>query len=300
MHEPILQVTDLVRQYGDFTAVDNLSFEVRRGEIFGMLGPNGAGKSTTIRTIMGIFQPDSGRVRVLGTNPRAARHRVGYLPEERGLYRDLRVMEVLLYLAELKGVGRKTAEKRARRWLVHVNLGDEADSRVKDLSRGMHQKLQFVASLVHDPELLILDEPFQGLDPINVSLIKNLIRDLANAGKTIMLSAHEMSLVEALCDRILLMNKGRRVLYGELRSIKREYAAQTVRLVTPLVLEHIPGVTDITRQNGAYTLKLADETPPKAALQTLLEMNIPIEAYEVAAAPLEEIFISLVEEDPTP
>ncbi|NDJ35459.1 MAG: ATP-binding cassette domain-containing protein [Chloroflexi bacterium] len=290
-----VEVDNLVRRYGDFVAVDHLSFEVHPGEIFGLLGPNGAGKSTTIRTLMGIFPPDEGEVRVLGTSPRAAQPRVGYLPEERGLYRDLQVVEVLLYLAELKGMPRHKSHRRALAWLERVRLLDWANERVKDLSRGMQQKLQFIASLIHEPDLVVLDEPFQGLDPVNVALIKGLIRDLAESGMTVMLSAHEMSLVEALCDRILLINKGQAVLYGSLREIKRAYAGQTINLSSPDRLPDIAGVTHVERVNGSYRLTLADAQQPADVLQNLLTAGVTIDAFEVAAAPLEEIFVSIVE-----
>ncbi|MBC7225330.1 MAG: ATP-binding cassette domain-containing protein, partial [Anaerolineae bacterium] len=237
--ELVLEVRDLVKRYDGFTAVDRLTFAVHRGELFGLLGPNGAGKTTTIRAIMDIFKPDEGTIRVLGRPPGEARALVGYLPEERGLYRDLKVQEVLEYLeylAELKGMERSQARERALQWLERVDLAEWATRRVKDLSRGMQQKLQFVASVVHDPELLILDEPFQGLDPVNVDLLKRLIRELQAEGTTILLSAHQMNLVEVLCDRIVLINRGQAVLYGALDEIKQRYAAQTVRLSTPAPL----------------------------------------------------------------
>jgi ABC-2 type transport system ATP-binding protein len=291
----MLKIYNLIKCYGDFTAVDDLSFEVYAGEVFGLLGPNGAGKTTTIRTVMDIFKPDAGSVSVLGQPPGAARSRVGYLPEERGLYRDLKVLDTLVYLAQLKGTARSTATQRAMAWLERVELADWADRRVKDLSRGMQQKLQFVASLVHDPDLLILDEPFQGLDPVNVEMIKSLIRSLQQEGKTIVLSAHQMNLVEALCDRIVLINHGRAVLYGALAEIKRCHSAHTVRLRTPAALDTLPGVAHVERHDGAFTLTLAGITP-QDLLRTLVERAIPVEIFEVASMPLEEIFISVVKE----
>jgi ABC-2 type transport system ATP-binding protein len=291
----MLKICNLVKCYGDFTAVDDLSFEVYAGEVFGLLGPNGAGKTTTIRTVMDIFKPDGGSVSVLGQPPGAARSRVGYLPEERGLYRDLKVLDTLVYLAQLKGTPRSTAARRAMAWLERVELADWAGRRVKDLSRGMQQKLQFVASLVHDPDLLILDEPFQGLDPVNVEMIKGMIRSLQQEGKTVVLSAHQMNLVEALCDRIVLINHGRAVLYGALAEIKRRHSAHTIRLRTPAALDALPGVAHIERHDGAFTLTLAGITP-QDLLRTLVERAIPVETFEVASMPLEEIFISVVKE----
>lgn len=295
MDDTVLEVRNLVKRYDGFTAVDDLTFAVHRGEIFGLLGPNGAGKTTTIRAIMDIFKPDEGTITVLGLPPGAARTRVGYLPEERGLYRDLKVLEVLEYLAELKGMDRSVARERARQWLERVDLDEWATRKVKDLSRGMQQKLQFVASVVHNPELLILDEPFQGLDPVNVDLLKRLIRDLQAEGKTILLSAHQMNLVEVLCDRIVLIHRGRAVLYGPLTEIKRQYAAQTVRLRGPEALEGLPGVTRVERQEGDWVLTL-DRTTPQDLLRHLVERGVPIAAFEVGTMPLEEIFIAVVKE----
>ncbi len=295
MPRTMLEVNGLVKRYDSFTAVDGLSFEVYEGEVFGLLGPNGAGKTTTIRIVMDIFKPDEGVVRVLERPPGTTRERIGYLPEERGLYRDQKVLDVLVYLAELKGAPRSVARERALHWLERVGLSDRAERKVRDLSRGMQQKLQFIASLVHDPELLILDEPFQGLDPLNVDLIKQLIRELQAQGKTIVLSTHQMNLVELLCDRIVLINHGRAVLYGALDDIKRRHAPQTVRLRTPVALEELPGVARVEQRDGTFTLTL-EGTTPQELLRTLVERNVPVEAFEVASVPLEEIFIAVVKE----
>ena len=295
MTETLLDVKNLVKRYGDFLAVDHVTFEVHRGEIFGLLGPNGAGKTTTIRSIMDIIKPDEGDIHLLGAIPGEVRAEIGYLPEERGLYRNLKLVETLVYLAELKGTPRTDATRRAHEWLARVELDDRANAKVKDLSRGMQQKLQFAASLIHDPDLLILDEPFQGLDPVNVELLKKLIRELQAEGKTIMLSAHQMNLVEAMCDRILLINRGRSVLYGELDEIKREYAANAVRLRTNSALTDLPGVTRIDKMDDVTVLSL-NGTSPQQLLKTLVERGIEVRSFEVATAPLEEIFIKVVKE----
>ena len=280
-------------RYDGVTAVDDLSFEVRRGEIFGLLGPNGAGKTTTIRMVMDILRPDDGMVRVLGQTPGNSRERVGYLPEERGLYRDLKVLDVLVYLAELKGISRSEARRRGMAWLDRVELADWAERRIKDLSRGMQQKAQLAASLVHEPELAILDEPFQGLDPVNVELVKGIIRRLQREGATVVLSSHQMNLVEALCDRILLVNHGRSVLYGPLAEIKRRHSAQTVRLRTPADLGTLPGVEGIEQREGTFVLRLGDGSP-QDLLRALVQRNIPLDSFEVATAPLDEVFIAAV------
>jgi ABC-2 type transport system ATP-binding protein len=295
MPQTMLETENLVKRYDGFTAVDDLSFEVYQGDIFGLLGPNGAGKTTAIRTIMDIFKPDEGTIRVLGHPPGVVRRRVGYLPEERGLYQDLKVLDVLVYLAELKGTARATARERATMWLGRVELGDWAKRKVKDLSRGMQQKLQFVASVVHDPELLILDEPFQGLDPINVDMLKGLIRQLQSDGKTVMLSAHQMNLVEALCDRILLIDDGKGVLYGNLDEIKRRHSPGTVRLRTPDPIGELEGVAKVEQRDDTLTLTLEGITP-QDLLRELVQRNVTVESFELTSTPLEDIFITVVKE----
>lgn len=274
-------------------AVDDLSFEVLAGEIFGLLGPNGAGKTSTIRILMDIFKADSGDVELLGRKPGQSRERVGYLPEERGLYRDQKVMEVLVYLGRLKGIDGNTAQRRALEWLERVELEEWGGKRVKELSRGMQQKVQFVACLIHDPELLILDEPFQGLDPVNVELIKGLMRSLVAEGKTIVLSAHQMNLVEELCDRILLIDGGRQLLYGSLKQIKRDFAPNSVRVRA----EELP--TDLrcvvgSERHGDATLLTLEGVGAQDLLAELVERRVQVESFERAVVPLNEIFVAMV------
>jgi ABC-2 type transport system ATP-binding protein len=293
----VIQVENLVKRYGDVVAVDDLSFAVQEGEIFGLLGPNGAGKTTTIRVIMDIIQPDEGVTRVLGRPPNQAKDRVGYLPEERGLYRNLKVLDVLVYLAELKGVPRSSAAERAAMLLERVALEEWSDRKVSDLSRGMRQRLQFLAAIVHDPELLILDEPFQGLDPVNVERMKGLVAELHDAGKTIVLSTHQMNLVEALCDRILLVHRGRDVLYGYLDEIKERYAPNAIRVQAPRVPSDLPGVIGVEQEDGAFNLTLAEGTPPEQVLQAMLDRGVSLRVFEVAPVPLEDIFVAVVSEE---
>jgi ABC-2 type transport system ATP-binding protein len=293
----ILGVHDIVKQFKDFRAVDHLTFQVERGEIFGLLGPNGAGKTTTIRMVMDILKPDEGEIQILGGLPGQARERIGYLPEERGLYRDQAVLSVLIYLGELKGADRSVVRRRAYEWLERTDLAEWAQHKVRDLSRGMQQKVQLIASMVHDPELLILDEPFQGLDPVNVGSVIEIIRALQSEGKTIVLSAHEMNRVEALCDRIALINQGQAVLYGDLKDIKRRYSPDAVRLSTSASLESLPGVREIQHiSDNTYNLVLDPATTPQKLLQTLVEGHIPVEKFEVGLLPLEEIFVRVVKE----
>ncbi|RME34218.1 MAG: ATP-binding cassette domain-containing protein [Thermoflexia bacterium] len=290
----ILQVHNLTKRFGDRVAVDDLSFEVEPGEVFGLLGPNGAGKTTTIRMILDIIPPDAGRITVLGGSPAAAQPRIGYLPEERGLYRNVRVLDMLVYLAELKGADRARARQRAREWLARMGLEDRASNRVRDLSRGMQQRLQVVASIVHDPDLVFLDEPFQGLDPVNVERVKGVIADLRREGKTVVLSTHRMNLVEVLCDRILLINRGRAVLYGPLADIKRQFTPHAIRVRAPELPPDLPGVVAVEPKDGAYDLSLAEGTAPRQVLRALLDRGVDVQAFEVAPVPLEEIFIRAV------
>ena len=290
----ILQVHHLTKRYGDLVAVDDLSFEVEPGEVFGLLGPNGAGKTTTIRMILDIVPPDAGRITVLGNAPAAAQPCIGYLPEERGLYRNIRVLDMLVYLAELKGADRARARQRALEWLARMGLEDRAHSKVKDLSRGMQQRLQVVAAIVHDPDLVFLDEPFQGLDPVNVERVKGVIADLRREGKTVVLSTHQMNLVEVLCDRILLINRGRSVLYGPLADLKRQFAPHTVRVRAPELPPDLPGVVAIEPKDGAYDLSLAEGTTPRDVLRALVDRGVDVQAFEVAPVPLEEMFIRVV------
>lgn len=292
----VIEVRNIVKKYGEFVAVKGLSFEVNRGEIFGLLGPNGAGKTTTIRILMDLFKPDEGEVKILGQKPFEVKEKVGYLPEERGLYQGLRVLETLIYFAQLKGVPGPSAKERAIKLLEKVDLLDRARSRVKELSKGMQQKLQFIASIVHNPELVLLDEPFQGLDPVNVDLIKGLIRELREEGKTIVLSSHQMNLVEALCDRILLINRGERVLYGPLRDIKKQFAPNSVLVKSPHLPPSIPGVATMERKGDAFLLTLTGELSPQNVLKALIEAGVEIEAFEVAPVPLEDIFVKVVKE----
>lgn len=290
-----LAVNHLTKCYGDFTAVDDLSFVVQRGEIFGLLGPNGAGKTTTIRMIMDIFKADSGTIEVLGAPPGQTLHQIGYLPEERGLYQEQQISEMLVFLAQLKGLSRREAQHQTARWLERVELADRAKDKVNSLSRGMQQKLQIAASFVHDPTLLILDEPFQGLDPVNVALVKAIMREEQAAGKSVVLSAHQMNLVEELCDRILLINRGRRVLYGTLADIKREYAPDVVRVRTPISLAEaqLGPVKKVEEREHDYLITL-DGMSPQNLLERLVQHQVEVLAFEVADTPLDEIFVTMV------
>ena len=296
MDQPAIQVEQLYKAYDAVVAVDHLDFQVNCGEIFGLLGPNGAGKTTTIRMLIDIIKPDAGVVRVLGEEPSAVRARIGYLPEERGLYRGLRVSECLTYLGELKGLSHAAAQQRTTKLLARVELSEWGRHKVQELSRGMQQKVQLIASIVHDPDLVILDEPFQGLDPINVGVVKDLIRELRAAGKTIVLSAHEMNQVEALCERIVLINRGKAVLYGALADIKKQFSPSAIEIRPPLALEGWNGVARTEMFDGKQRVYLTDQMTPHEFLKTILDRGLFVDQFEMATMPLEQIFIQVVKE----
>lgn len=294
MNPHAIEVDQLTKTYNAVVAVDHLSFNVEYGEIFGLLGPNGAGKTTIIRILMDIIKPDAGTVRVLGAPPGVARQRVGYLPEERGLYRTLSVKACLVYLAQLKGMTTARAKQRANELLERVELADWKRRKVQELSRGMQQKVQLIASIIHDPDLVVLDEPFQGLDPVNAEMVRGLIRDLRAAGKAIVLSAHEMHQVEMLCERIALINHGQIVLYGNLNDIKKQFSPNALVIRPPQALEGWPDVVRTETRDGQQTVYLANRTNPRALLQQMLERGLPLEQFEPASISLDEIFVAVV------
>ena len=292
----MIKVENLVKHYANVKAVDGVSFSVGEGEIFGLLGPNGAGKTTTIRTIMDIIKPDSGTVWLMGQPmAEASKARIGYLPEERGLYKSFRLLECLTYLGALKGMPRKEAGRRAAALLEQTGLGEYARRKVQELSKGMTQKAQFLATLVHDPALLILDEPFQGLDPINTEMLKQILLEEQKRGKTIILSTHDMNQVEEMCNRILLINHGQVVLYGQLAEIKAEHAEHAVILECDGLPEALEGMQQVKQHNHTYEIALSPHVEPQSILRQVVDAGVTIRRFEVASAPLEEIFIKVVE-----
>ena len=294
---PVVQATGLWKRFGDRIAVQDVSLSVRPGEIIGLVGPNGAGKTTTIRMLLDIIRPDAGDVAIFGAavTPET-RERIGYLPEERGLYRNLRVIPNLLYLAELRGVSRKPALRRANELLERLGFEEHRDKKVRELSRGLGQLVQFAATLIHDPAFVVLDEPFSGLDPINVRLMKDIVAELRAAGVAIMFSTHQMTDVEELCDRILMVDDGRLVLEGLLTEIKRRFAGSEVFVASDQAPEAIEGVLEFRREGSGHVLKLASGHPPEAVLRTLLDRGAKIDRYEFATPSLEEIFLRVVED----
>lgn len=225
----VLEVNNITKTFGNIKAVDEVSFSIGESVIFGLLGPNGAGKTTSIRMVMSIIVPDSGHVSVLGnTNLQTANDSIGYLPEERGLYRKMKVNDLLLFLARLKRMDKKEARSIIDEWLTRMDLSDWKNKRIEELSKGMQQKIQFIGTILHKPRLLILDEPFGGLDPINQSLIKDILLELKQQGTTIIFSTHVMESAEKLCEEIFLINKGKQVLYGKLAEIKKSFGRQNI------------------------------------------------------------------------
>jgi ABC-2 type transport system ATP-binding protein len=294
-----VDVSHVSKSFGALKAVDDVSFTVERGEIFALLGPNGAGKTTTIRLMLDIFKPESGQVSILGGKmDEAKKDRIGYMPEERGLYQDISLERVLIYLASLKGMGVEEARQRANAYMQRFDLAQHKQKKVKELSKGMQQKAQIISTLLHRPELVIIDEPFSGLDPVNTQMVKSLLLDLHQEGVTIIMSTHQMHQVEELCDRILLINHGRAVLYGALADIRRQYSGHAV-LVRPQgnLPAVLPGVDQIEAHNSATKLTLAAGTTPQDVLRLLVEENINLEKFEIATPTLDEIFIRVVQDE---
>jgi ABC-2 type transport system ATP-binding protein len=292
-----VEVRNIVKTFADKVAVDNLTFSVAPGEIFGLIGPNGAGKTTTIKMIMDIIKPDSGEVDVLGEKMNeVAKNKIGYMPEERGLYKKQRVLDVIIYLAMLKGMSQRAAEDKANRMLEQTGMLPHARKKIEELSRGMGQIIQFIVTTIHDPQLLILDEPFSGLDPVNTEASMKMVTDLRSQGKAVILSTHQMNQIEELCDRILMVNKGRAVLYGGLAEIKSRYRNNSVLLEYEGELGDVPGITEKRSHKGYIELFLDEKTTPQQLLERLLKRGITVNRYEIATPPLNDIFIKVVGE----
>ena len=292
---PALEVRELVKTFGGRRVVNGVSFELQRGEIFGFLGPNGSGKTTTMRIALDLIRPDSGSVALLGGMPtRRALKRVGYLPEERGLFQRARVLDVLRYMGRLKGLSASTAEDRASEMMSRVGLAEHLGAKVQGLSRGMTQLVQFSGALLHHPDLIILDEPFGGLDPLNVVLIKEIIREEQARGASIIFSTHIMSDVEELCERVLLIDAGTTLLYGSLMELKRSRGTRTVKIAADRRPESVAGVMEPMVVNGHFEYRLASGSEPQTILRSFLDAQIPVERFEVALPTLNEIFIEEV------
>ena len=295
-----LLLDNVTKRFDEFTAVDSLSLSVRAGRIFGLLGPNGAGKTTTIRMIVGITAPDEGRVELFGepAGP-GVQNRIGYLPEERGLYRKMRVGEQLRFFGELKGMRARAADEAAGRWLARLKLSDQQASRTETLSKGMQQKIQFIATVMHEPDLLILDELFSGLDPVNVELMKEVLLELKAAGRTIIFSTHMMEHAEKLCDDICLINRSRKVLEGTVREVRRGFGLGAVALRAEGadgVLEDRALVAHVKPAGDFVEVLLADGADPQELLRRLVAGGARVSKFEQVEPSLHDIFIAKVGE----
>jgi ABC-2 type transport system ATP-binding protein len=286
------------KSYGDTVALRDVSFEVRAGEVFGLLGPNGAGKTSLMRILLDILRADAGTITVFG-EPRRPEHldRIAFLPEERGLYTKQPVLRVMTYFGTLKGLSSGEARKRARAWLERIGLPEVASWRVERLSKGMSQKVQIAATLLADPDVCVLDEPTTGLDPVNVRLVEDLIRERRRAGKTTVLSTHQMNTVESLCDRVALIHRGRLLVYGEVEEVRRRYSLPEVRARIAGAPPAVAEIASAAREDDStWRLMLREGAAPHEALRALVAAGAAIDAFEPILAPMQEIFLRVVKE----
>lgn len=303
-----VELSHVKKSFGPVKAVVDVSFEVEKGEIMGLLGPNGAGKTTCIRCMLDIFRPDSGTISILGgPMTEAKKDRIGYMPEERGLYQDIPLERCLTYLATLKSVPAAEAKARMAEYLERFDLAEHKNKKIKELSKGMQQKAQIIATLLHEPELLIIDEPFSGLDPVNTQMVKELLLDMNRKGVTILMSTHQMHQVEELCDRIVLIDRGEVVLYGDLEDIRRRFAGHAVQVRTGICSDGrrltpedyakmVPGVERAEEHNSTIRLALSPQVSEQEVLRSLVSQGVPLESFEIAVPTLDEIFIHVVRE----
>ncbi len=289
-----ISLENVTKSYDGVTAVNDVSLRVREGAILGLLGPNGAGKTSTIRMVMDILVPDEGSIHVFGEPvSQETRRSIGYLPEERGLYPRMEVRSVIVFLAALRGLSQAEAEKRANAWLERLELSDWAGKKVRDLSKGMQQKVQFIAAVLHKPRLMILDEPFSGLDPVNAGVIKDIMLEMRNQGSTIVLSTHLMEQVERLCDSICLINKGHNILDGDLRAIKKSYGKNTVLIEfsgPDSFLTH-PAIASVNRFGSGAEAKLKPGADAQGILKAAVQAGARIDRFELLEPSLNDIFI---------
>lgn len=300
---PLLELRNLKKYYATQKAVDDISFSIEPGQIFGLLGPNGAGKTTLLRMITGIFYPDQGQILFDGRpfDPQRDIHHIGYMPEERGLYKKMKIGEQALYLAQLKGLSKAHALQLIKEWFVKLEMQSWWNKKVEDLSKGMSQKLQFVTTVLHRPKLIILDEPFSGLDPVNSNVIKEEIFQLAKNGSTVIFSTHRMEQVEEICDHIVLVNKGQKILDGTVKNVKQQFKKNLFRIG----FENLPSSNhnqafEVVQTNNDHSLivKINEHHSPNDVLRHYLQVNSPIISFNEILPSLNEIFIQLVEGTP--
>ena len=300
----VLEIQQLKKYFSGQKAVDDISFSINKGSIFGLLGPNGAGKTTLLRMITGIFYPDEGNILLNGQsfNPLTDVGNIGYMPEERGLYKKMKIGEQVLYLAQLKGLDKKEAKERVKEWFVKFQMESWWNKKVEDLSKGMSQKLQFVTTVLHNPDLIILDEPFSGLDPVNANLIKDEIFKLAQKGATIIFSTHRMEQVEEICDHIVLVNKGKKILDGGVENIKQQFKKNIfeIEFDNTLLAEHIAthlfNVESVEEKK--LTLRINDQFTNNQILSYFIERNLGVRSFNEILPSLNDIFIELVQGTP--
>lgn len=293
-----LQIENVSKRFGKTQAVKDVSFVVNPGEIFGLLGPNGAGKTTILRMILDIFKPDKGKIAVLGgAMTETKKNDIGYLPEERGLYQDIPVERCLQYLASLKGMEKTEIDQQLPLYLKKFDLTEHRRKKVKELSKGMQQKAQLITALIHNPSLIIIDEPFSALDPVNTQLVKELLIEQRNLGKAVVMCTHQMRQVEELCDRLVLIDQGEVMLYGTLMEVRKQFARPELLLLSESKLPaSLPGVTEISSMNNEHKLKLQPGVFSQDVLKFLLDSGIEITSFEVAMPTLDDIFIEVVRE----
>jgi len=297
--DPLLRLSNLKKYYATQKAVDDISFEIQKGSIFGLLGPNGAGKTTLLRMITGIFYPDGGDIILDGKpfNSIDDIQKIGYMPEERGLYKKMKIGEQALYLAQLKGLSKAEATEKIKYWFKKFEMETWWNKKVEDLSKGMSQKLQFVITVLHEPKLIILDEPFSGLDPLNANLIKEEIYNLAKKGATIIFSTHRMEQVEEICDHIVLMNLGKKILDGTVTDIKQQFKENNFLIQTDneVAINSNPIFTTVSNAHNKILVKINEGYQSNDVLKYLLQENVNIVAYNELLPSLNDIFIKLVE-----
>ena len=297
---PVLELRNLKKYFATQKAVDDISLTIDKGSIFGLLGPNGAGKTTLIRMITGIFFPDEGEISFNGRkfDPVNDVIDIGYMPEERGLYKKMKIGEQALYLARLKGLSRKEAMEKVKEWFVKLEMQSWWNKKVEDLSKGMSQKLQFVTTVLHEPKLIILDEPFSGLDPVNTNIIKDEIYKLSQKGSTIVFSTHRMEQVEEICDHIILINKGKKILDGSVRQVKQDFK-ENLYSISFSTLPSLNGTTmpfDVLgEKENSYIVRIHPDSAPNDVLKYFLQQNANIQSFNEILPSLNEIFIKLVE-----
>lgn len=300
-HTHTLTIANVTKSFDDFIAVNDLSLAVRPGRIFGLIGPNGAGKTTTIRMIVNITAPDTGRIELFGQQiTPVLQDRIGYLPEERGLYKKMKIVDQLRFFGELKNLKGRALNKTIDRWLERVKLSEWKNKKASELSKGMQQKIQFIASVMHEPDLIILDEPFSGLDPVNVELLKDIVLELKAAGKTIIFSTHLMETAEKLCDDICMINRSRKVLDGSLREVKQSFGRNAValRIEGGNGALHNPAlVAKVTEHSDDMEVLLADGATAQQLLRELVSAGATITKFELIEPSLNDIFMAKVGED---